>query len=95
MKTEDASKLHCPFINDTCITTTCMLWIATATGKVEVDSQKVPYDLTPMGERDWRNHKKIDGYVNEGPNKGGWVDVYVKYEERNEGYCSLRRVEND
>lgn len=90
MKTEDATKLYCPFINNACITTNCMLWISTANGKVEVDRQKVPYDLTPMAERDWCNHKKIDGYVNEGPRKGCWVDVYVKYEERNEGYCSQR-----
>lgn len=90
MTTKDASKLYCPFLNNTCITTNCMLWVSTANGKVEVDRQKVPYDVTTLAERDWRNIKEIDGYINEGPGKNGWTDVYVKYEERNEGYCSQR-----
>lgn len=71
-----------------CICNKCMFWEETVVGRKEIDRKMVPYDMTRGETQTWISNITQEGYENIG-NCGGFSDIYVKYEEANEGYCKM------
>lgn len=90
MKFEEASKKVCPYLAKECILEKCMFWNTTVNGKKEVDRKTEPYDMTSYEIRTWSDSLQRNGYENIG-RQDGFRDVYVKYEESQEGYCTLAK----
>ena len=96
MSEVDAKTKICPLLSShteksVCITDLCMFWETTIKGAKIVDKVKVPYDLTPMEERDFCTRLIQDGYE-EVKESSSWRPVYVKHEQRYEGFCRLSIV---
>ena len=64
-----------------CVAEKCMFWIVTIDGKKEIDRYKIPYETYPHEAGNKHRQLIKDGY------EEIKRELYVKYEEANEGYC--------